>query len=216
MDQWCGKVAVVTGASSGIGAAVVLDLCRHGVRTVGLARRVDRIQQLCAALPANRQKLLHARRCDVASEADIVAAFAWIEEQFGGCDILVNNAGIVRKTAITDAANTAMLRETLDVNVMGVVLCTREAFRSMQRRGGGGGDGGSGGHVVLINSVAGHTVPYFAKTLGSLNVYQPSKHAITAMTEVLRQEFQMKNTRIKVTVSEGVRMKLCETACLSV
>lgn len=200
MDRWSGKVAVVTGASSGIGAAIVLDLCRHGVQTVGLARRAERIERLRDNLPSNRQQLLHARRCDVASEADIVAAFAWIEATFGGCDILVNNAGILRKTALTDAANTQMLRETLDVNVMGVVLCTREAFRSMRRRGDGAANGVGVGHVVLINSVAGHTVPYLANTMGSLNVYQPSKHAITAMTEVLRQEFQMKNTRIKVTV----------------
>lgn len=202
MEQWVGRVAVVTGASSGIGAAIVLDLCRAGVITIGLARRLDRVQQLADRLNAQQRKLLHARRCDVALESDIVESFAWIEKQFGGCDILVNNAGILRAGAIVDAGNTADIADTLAVNVMGVVLCTREAFRTMKERSNKTAGGKArAGHVVLINSVAGHNVPYMAKQFGSINVYQPTKHAITAMTEVLRQEFQMKEAQIKVTVS---------------
>lgn len=204
MERWSGRVAIVTGASAGIGAAIVLELCRNGIITVGLARRVERIEVL------RQQSLLHARRCDVAQEADIVAAFGWIEERFGRCDILVNNAGVLKMTAITEAGNTAMLRETLDVNVMGVMLCTREAVRLMEKpRGANGADNGAssttaGGHVVLVNSVLGHRVPFIARMMGSLNAYAPSKHAVTAMTEVLRQEMQLKGSRTKVTVSGGV------------
>lgn len=206
MERWSGRVAIVTGASSGIGAAIVLELCRHGIITVGLARRTERIELLRHQLPAPQQSLLHARHCNVAIEADIVAAFGWIEERFGRCDILVNNAGVLKKVAITDADNTAMLRETVDVNFMGAVLCTREAFRLMEKPRGAVDSGG--GHVILINSVVGHRVPFLARIMGSMNVYAPTKHAITALTEILRQEFQLKGTRTKVTVSWTVDKRM--------
>lgn len=195
MEKWVGKVAVVTGASSGIGAAITLDLARAGVIVVGLARRKERIDELRQQLPADAQSRVHSFRCDVAVEADILAAFAWVNEKLGGVDILINNAGIVKTTNLTDPDNTELIKAVLDVNVLGVVVATREAFQSMKRRQ-------VGGHVVMINSVAGHYVPYFVGTRDSLNIYQPSKHAITAMTEVLRQEFQRSGLPIKITVSQ--------------
>lgn len=193
MDRWIGKVAVVTGASAGIGAAIVLDLARAGCQTVGLARRSDRIVALRERLPADAAARLHARHCDVSKESDILATFQWIEQQFGGVDILVNNAGVLYANVdLLAPENTAPMRSTLEVNVLAPVLCTREAFRLMP----------NGGHVVLINSISGHWVPYSVGTAcGSLNMYEPSKHALTAMTEVLRQEFQAAGTRVKVSVS---------------
>lgn len=193
MDKWVGKVAIVTGASAGIGAAIALDLARAGVIVVGLARRQERINELRQQLPTEAQPRLHSIRCDVAIESDILAAFAWVNERLGGVDILINNAGILKTTNLTDAGNTEMIRAVLDVNVMGVVMATREAFQSMKRRR-------VGGHVVMINSVCGHNVQYFVGTRDSMNIYQPSKHAISAMTEVLRQEFQRSGLPIKITV----------------
>lgn len=198
MERWRGRVAVVTGASSGIGAAIVLDLCRAGIITVGLARRVERIEQLRAQLDSDTQRaLLHARHCDVASEADIRAAFAWVEQQLGGCDILVNNAGTLRPGRLLDEDNTQAIDATIAVNLRAVVLCTREAFRSMQRRTDGPNQNG---HVVLINSVIGHRVPFLPQVFGEFNVNTPTKFAVTATTEVLRQEFQAKRANVKVTV----------------
>lgn len=191
MERWSGKIAVVTGASSGIGAAVAVALVKAGVIVVGLARRVERIEELRSQLPANLSDALHAYKCDVSSESDILAAFAWIKQQFGGVDILVNNAGLSRSgIKLIDAGNTEKLREVLDVNVMGLVLCTREAFQSMKERQ------VNDGHVVLINSIVGHHVP----TGMTLNMYAPSKFAVTAIAETLRQEFQAEQTKIKITV----------------
>lgn len=205
MERWVGRVAVVTGASSGIGAAIVLDLCRAGIVTVGLARRVEQVQQLAEQLSTAQRKLLHARRCDVAKEADIVAAFAWVERQLGGCDILVNNAGILRPGSLLSAGNSGDVADVLAVNVTGVVLATREAFRSMRTRIKPGGNG----HVVLINSVAGHNVAFMAgMESGGFNVYHSSKHAVTALVEVLRQEFQQQAAQIKVTVCASVSFSL--------
>jgi len=197
MDRWLGKVAVVTGASSGIGAAIAVDLVKAGVNVVGLARHSERIEALRDTIEKPIGKL-YAIKCDVTKEEDIKKAFAWTEENLGGVDILVNNAGIIRSTFIVEKDNTKLLKEILDTNILGVALCTREAFQSMKRRN-------VDGHIVMINSTAGHIVEYVVGTFPSYNMYPPSKFAITGMTEVLRQEFQALDTRVKVTsISPGV------------
>lgn len=193
MHRWSGSVAVVTGASSGIGSAVALDLVSNGLIVVGLARRVERIEALQQHIPADAPGTLHAFKCDVAKEEDVVAAFEWVREQFGGVDILINNAGVSGVTKLVAPGNTEQLRGMLETNVLGTAICTREAFQSMKQRQ-------VAGHVVLVNSVVGHRIP-IVPPLGSLNMYAPSKWAVTGMTEVLRQEFINEGTKIKVTVS---------------
>lgn len=193
MDRWIGKVAVVTGASSGIGAAIAVDLAKAGMIVIGLARRQGRVDELKARVPADAVGALHSYKCDVSVESEIVATFAWIRAEFGGIDVLINNAGIVsQNTKLIGANNSAEIRAVIDTNVLALVWCTREAFASMKERA-------VDGHVVLINSVMGHGVPLIPGT-PSTNIYPPSKHAVTAMTEVLRQEFQAEGTKIKITV----------------
>uniref|UniRef100_A0A1Q3FRV7 Putative dehydrogenase n=1 Tax=Culex tarsalis TaxID=7177 RepID=A0A1Q3FRV7_CULTA len=194
MDRWEGKVAVVTGASSGIGAAIAKSLANAGMVVVGLARRVERVEALRDDLvdDATRERF-HAFKCDVEQEEDILAAFRWIETKFGGVDVLINNAGVLRETKLVTPGNTAILRQILDTNVMGLVLCSREAFQSMKKRS-------VDGHVVHINSISGHVVPNFDK----LNIYSASKFAVTALTETMRREFASEGTKIKVTsISPG-------------
>ena len=193
MDRWFGKVAVVTGASAGIGAAIVVDLANAGLITIGLARRVERVEELKTKLAGDCRGQLHAMKCDVSSETDIVETFKEIEKQFGGIDILVNNAGIVRNCKLTDADNTRNIQDTVNTNLMGLIFCTREAVQSMKKRA-------VDGHVININSVAGHYQPMYAG--GPIfNVYSGTKYAVTAVTETLRQEFIHLGTKIKVTVS---------------
>lgn len=193
MERWTNKVAVVTGASSGIGAAIATDLAKAGMIVVGLARRKERVDELKAQLPKSTKGSLHSFKCDVQQENEVVAAFAWVASKFGGVDVLINNAGIVRAGKLVGKDDTQGIRDTIATNIMGVVLCTREAFASMKARG-------VDGHIVLINSIAGHGVPR-APGMSSLNIYPPTKHAVTAMTEVLRQELQAEGTKIKVTVN---------------
>ncbi|XP_030378606.1 farnesol dehydrogenase [Scaptodrosophila lebanonensis] len=196
MERWLNRVAVVTGASSGIGAACCRDLVAKGMVVVGLARRKERLDELKAGLPADQRQRFHGYKCDVSVEDEVVKAFAWVDKDLGGADVLVNNAGIVRHTQITDAGNGADLRAILDTNVLGVSWCTREAFNSLQRRK------VDDGHVVIVNSVAGHKVPVVPNF--SFSMYAPSKHAVTALTEVLRQEFLNKGTKTKITsISPG-------------
>lgn len=95
MLKWKGKVAVVTGASNGIGAQIFTDLAKQDITVIGLARNVDKIKQLIvdADLPASTA---YAYRCDVSDMESVKDAFSWIEKKFGSIHILVNNAGIGR------------------------------------------------------------------------------------------------------------------------
>ncbi|XP_053675846.1 farnesol dehydrogenase-like [Anopheles nili] len=194
MDRWVGKVAVVTGASSGIGAATTKALATAGMVTVGLARRLDRIVALRRDVPAEAANRLHAIRCDVTIEEDIRAAFHEIEKRFGGVDVHINSAGILRRSVrLLDANNTQALRDVVNTNLLGMVLCSREAYLSMKKRS-------VDGHIVLTNSIVGHMVP----PLNTLNIYTATKHGITAVVETLRHELRLEGSRIKVTsISPG-------------
>ncbi|XP_055704608.1 farnesol dehydrogenase-like [Phlebotomus papatasi] len=196
MEQWKNKVAVVTGASAGIGAAIGVDLVKAGMITIGLARRVERVDALKKNLPENLQGNLHAVKCDVSKEDDIVRVFEWIETKFKGIDVLINNAGIVRQTELINKDNSTAIHEVINTNVLGLVFCTREAYKSMEKHG-------RNSHVVHINSIVGHNIIRNLQML-SANMYPASKFAVTAITELHRQEFIRSNHHIKVTsVSPG-------------
>lgn len=95
MNRWEGKIAVVTGASAGIGVAIVEALAKAGVHVVALARRVQRIEQLSAALK-DAKGTVYPKRCDLSKEEDISTTLKWVENKLGGIDILINNAGYAK------------------------------------------------------------------------------------------------------------------------
>ncbi|XP_017473908.1 PREDICTED: farnesol dehydrogenase-like [Rhagoletis zephyria] len=195
MERWSNRVAVVTGASSGIGAAVVKYLANNGLVTVGLARRKERIEAIRDEVKLEVRTRIHAIQCDVRNEEQIIAVFKEIEKKYGPVAVLVNNAGILRTTTLLTESNSQDIRDVIDTNILGVVHCTREAYRSMKASGGDG-------HIFLINSIVGHKVPLFENN--TFNIYPPSKHAVTAMTEIYRQEL-LNNKKVKITsISPGV------------
>ncbi|XP_069684395.1 dehydrogenase/reductase SDR family member 11-like [Periplaneta americana] len=192
MERWTGKVAVVTGASAGIGAAIAAELVRRGLRVAGLARRVDKIQELAQSL-TDAPGTLHAIKCDLSKEEDILSAFSQIEE-LGGVDILINNAGVLFESLLSQGS-TVEWRSMWDVNVLGLSICTREAFRSMRERQ------QDHGHMIHINSIAGH---YDVGKEG-MHMYSATKHAVTALTEGLRRELVALHSNIRVTsISPGL------------
>ncbi|XP_030569408.1 farnesol dehydrogenase-like [Drosophila novamexicana] len=209
MDRWLNRVAVVTGASSGIGSACCKDLVAKGMIVVGLARRENQLQLMKANMAADQALRFHYRKCDVSVEQQVIDTFAWIDKTLGGADVLVNSAGVMLHTEILNSESSADLRSILDINVLGVSWCTREAFLSLERRK------VNDGHVVIVNSIAGHSVPIVPDM--SFNMYAPSKYAITALTEVLRQEFLNKGTKTKITsISPGaVDTQIIDTSNLS-
>lgn len=193
MNQWHGKIAVITGASSGIGAAIAINLANAGMRVIGLARRVERVEKLKKQLSTDAVGEINAHKCDVTSESDIKTIFHYIENTYGSIDVLINNAGIGSDCNIVDANNTDKLRAIIDTNLTAVALCTREAFQLMQKHN-------IDGHIIIINSILGHCVPHICIEGLSLGMYPASKFGVSAMTEVLRQEFQLFKSKTKITV----------------
>lgn len=95
MEKWCGRIAVVTGATSGIGSAICVELVKAGMIVCGLARRKDKVEQLRMSL-FGAEGQLNAVDCDITNEQSVKQAYTWIEKTYGGIDILINNAGAFR------------------------------------------------------------------------------------------------------------------------
>jgi NADP+-dependent farnesol dehydrogenase len=188
LDRWRGKVAIVTGASAGIGAAIAEQLVEQGLQVVGLARRVERVEELAKKLKGKKGKL-HGVKADISKEEDILNAFKWTSDNLGPVHILVNNAGLTQKTNLTTEGDTEKWRKIFDTNVMGLCIATREAVKIMQAKK-------IDGHVIHINSTTGHRVP----NLPGRNVYPASKHCVTALTETLRHELRHLGLKVKITV----------------
>lgn len=179
MNKWQGKIAVVTGASAGIGAATVKDLAKHGINVIGLARRPERIEKLAKELGETPGKI-YAHKCDVSDKESVREAFQWIEEKFKVVHILVNNAGIGKKTQIlTDNLdNSGELEEVINTNFSGLIRVTQHAYQLMK-------NAEDYGMIININSIAGHITPFPKDAASFANVYHGTKHAVTATTEVL-------------------------------
>lgn len=178
MEKWCGKIAVVTGASAGIGAEIVRDFAKNGIVVIGLARRVEKIEEMAKELCDSPGKI-HSHPCDVTDRQSIKNAFNWIEKGFGVVHILVNNAGMGSKAKIlseTDADGDN-LQQLIDTNFSGMVHVTRAAFSLMEKSD-------DYGMIINMNSVCGHYVPYPPDGDSNNSVYTGTKFAITATTEV--------------------------------
>lgn len=100
MDSLKGKVALVSGVSSGIGEAIAEELVKHGMKVVGIARRAERLSALSAKL-ANEPGEFHGIRADVTIEKDLLNVFDFIRKRFGVMHAVINNAGIARNSTLT-------------------------------------------------------------------------------------------------------------------
>ena len=183
MGNLNGCVAVVTGASSGIGEAIAVDLAKQGATVVATARRKDRLDAV-ASTSAN----IHAVACDVADAASVKTMVEEVVARFGRIDILVNNAGI----GLTGYATQITLeewKEMVDVNVMGVLNCTHVALNHLIAAA----KGPRGvADIVNISSVAGR------KALPGSSVYAATKFAVNAFSDGLRQELASKHVRVSI------------------
>jgi len=189
-EKWAGKVAVVTGTSAGIGAALFKDFAKAGIITIGLARRAEKVEDLIKELGNVKA---YAYKCDVSSPESVTETFKAIEEKFGVVNILVNNAGIGRSANVLDesAESFKKMNEILDTNVRGLTHCSREAYRLMKKSD-------DYGMIININSVVGHQLPF---TGFSMSMYGASKYAVTALSETMRQEMILQeNSKIRVSV----------------
>ncbi|XP_049855006.1 dehydrogenase/reductase SDR family member 11-like [Schistocerca gregaria] len=184
MQRYAGRVAMVTGASSGIGAAITRALLRHGVTVVGVDLQPDRME---AWELNDATGKLHPRYCDVSNEESVVSAFKWTLDNLGGVDILINSAGVFFDVTLTGGA-TKDWRRMLDVNVLGLSICTREAVQDMLSRG------VQDGFIIHICSLAAHIPPHDPEYA----MYFGSKTAVRVLLDGLRKDLLARNSRIRV------------------
>jgi NADP-dependent 3-hydroxy acid dehydrogenase YdfG len=175
-----GKVAVVTGASSGIGEATVRALAAEGAAVVAGARRKERLDGLVEEV--GRKAI--AIECDVTDESQAHNLVQRAVEEYGRIDILVNNAGVMLLSTVGKGLSDQW-RQMFEVNVMGLLYATDAAIGHMKEQG--------SGHLVNISSVAGRKV-----TRDSSGVYAGTKHAVNAISEGLRQELLENNVRVTI------------------
>jgi NADP-dependent 3-hydroxy acid dehydrogenase YdfG len=169
-NQEARPVAVITGASSGIGEATARALAAAGHRVALLARRADRVEKLAAELGAGALAIA----ADVTDRDSIVAAAERVQDQLGGADVLVNNAGVMLLGPFSSQQRSE-IRRMVETNLLGAIATT-EVFLDQLRDG--------GGDLVNISSVAGRTArPGNA-------VYAATKWGIGGWSEALRQELQ--------------------------
>ena len=175
------KVAIVTGASSGIGHATALALSKAGAKVAIGARRTDKLSELENEITKNGGQAF-SQKLDVTKKSDCDSFVKSVMEKWGGVDILVNNAGLMPLSFIKNL-KVDEWDQMIDVNIKGVLYCTAAVIPHMLEK--------KSGHIVNISSVAGRIV------FPSGSVYCATKHAETALSEGLRQEFSTrKNIRV--------------------
>jgi clavulanate-9-aldehyde reducatase len=179
-----GKVAAITGASSGIGEATAMALSGAGAAVSLGARRKDRLDDLAKRISSDGGRALPIE-ADIADQAQAESFLSRTARELGGLDILINNAGLMLLGPV-EGADREEWRRMVDVNVLGLLYCTHAALPLMRERG--------GGHIVNLSSVAGRHAHF-----GSA-VYNLTKFGVTGFSEALRQEAL--NSNIRVTVVE--------------
>ena len=181
-----GKALLVTGGSRGIGAAVCRLAAKAGYRVaVNYASNEAAAAALVAEIQADGGEAFSVKG-DVGNEADVLAMFAAVDKTFGGLDAFVNNAGVVDRKARVDEMSVERLERMMRINVVGSILCAREAVKRMSTL-----RGGRGGSIVNLSSAA--------ATLGSPGEYvdyAASKGAIYTFTIGLAREVANEGVRV--------------------
>ncbi len=193
-DTLDGKVAVVTGASSGIGEATVRSLAAEGAAVVAGARRKERLDGLVEEVTNGGGQAI-AVECDVTDEEQAHALVDRAIGEFGRIDILVNNAGVMLLSKVEKGLSDEW-RQMFNVNVLGLLYATDAAVEAMKPQG--------SGHIVNVSSVAGR------KTRPTVGVYSGTKFAVNAISEALRQELLEDGIRITVVGPGAVATELTD------
>ena len=171
-DEFRGLVAIVTGASSGIGRALALQLANQGAKVVLAARRADRLEQVAAICRHAGAEVLVVPT-DVRDELQCKALIEKTLEVFGRLDMLVNNAGLAASALFDEFPDLHLFKHTMDVNFYGTVYCTYYALPHLKKRR---------GRIVAVSSVGGKSaIPYNTP-------YCASKYAMHGFYDSLRME----------------------------
>jgi len=186
MDRWRDRVALVTGASAGIGHGIALRLASHGMKVAACARNLAALQELQETVKGSGVGEILPIKCDLRNDAEVTDMFEVIRKQYGGVDVCVNNAGINFSTGVSLlSGETEKWRDILNVNILALLICTRESIKLMKE------NNVDDGQVINISSMSGHR-------LIDNFVYSGTKHAVKALTEGLRVELFESKSHIRV------------------
>jgi NAD(P)-dependent dehydrogenase (short-subunit alcohol dehydrogenase family) len=166
------RIALVTGAGSGIGRAVALGLLKDGFHVVLSGRRPDMLDAVASAATAAGQQAI-AIPADVRDEHSVQALFDEIEKRYGRLDVLFNNAGVNAPAVPMDELPVERWKDVIDTNVTGVFLCARAAFGLMRRQN------PQGGRIINNGSISAHAPRPFSSP------YTASKHAVLGLTKTI-------------------------------
>ena len=188
------KVAIVTGASSGIGEATAVALAAEGVKVTLVARRADRLEQLTKQISESGGQAISII-ADLTDEMQVRDMVFKANAYWGRIDILVNNAGVMLLGSV-DGADTEDWRRMVNTNLLGLMYVTHAVLPLMKAQ--------KTGHIVNISSVAGRI------TRAGFAVYNATKWAVCAFSEALRQEVYKDKIRITVVEPGAVKTELNE------
>ena len=188
-----GKVAIITGASSGIGEATAEALAAEGAAVVVAARREDRLEDLVERINGKDGGKALAVASDVTDEQQAHDLIKRAKDEFGRVDILVNNAGVMQLSKIQRGLSDEW-RTMFEVNVLGLLYATDAAIEVMKEQ--------SSGHLVNISSLASRG------TRPGLGVYSGTKMAVNGISESLRQELLEDNIRVTMVEPGAVQTEL--------
>ena len=174
MGQLTGRVAIVTGASDGIGKAIANTFAAEGAKTVFAARSLDKIEALVKAVNDKGGDAL-AVKTDVTSEADILNLFKETKDKYGRLDVLVNNAGMASGGA-THELSLEQWGKMMDTNLTSVFLCSREALKIMKPQ--------KSGRIIMIGSISSLT----PRPNGVM--YTTTKHGLEGLTHSICQDYR--------------------------
>jgi NADP-dependent 3-hydroxy acid dehydrogenase YdfG len=177
-----GQVAIITGASAGIGEATAIALAAVGAHVVLTARRAELLKALAEKIEANGGKAL-AIVTDITDEAQVNNLVQRVNTELGRVDIVVNNAGIALLGTI-ESGNSTDWKRSFDLNVLGLLYVTHAALPILKQQ--------QSGHIVNISSVAGRTAR------AGIGVYNATKWSVNALSEALRQEVYKDNIRVTI------------------
>lgn len=183
-----GKVAIITGASSGIGFETALTLSKAGAKVAIGARRVERLEKLAKTITDNGGEVFF-QKLDVTQRTECENFSKAVLEKWGSIDILVNNAGLMPLSFFKNL-KVDEWDKMIDVNIKGVMYCTGSVISHMKEK--------KSGHIVNLSSVAGRIV------FPAGSVYCATKHAVAAFSEGLRQEFSVRSNIRVTSIEPGV------------
>ncbi len=176
------KTALITGASSGIGAAIAEKLAASGVKVILVARRMGRLDELAKKIQLQYQTPVFIAEADVRQAEAIPALLHSLPKVFRDVDILVNSAGLAAGLDPIHEADLADWDQMIDTNFKGLIYATRAILPLMQVRG--------SGHIINVSSLAGH------RAYAGGSVYCATKAAVTSFTRALKLECQGQNIRV--------------------